>query len=152
MSDEDDRHIAAAIDLRYRPGVQAVCSFICNETFREGDKVDFICIMEGTTDSNVDSSLVAQIREQILSMCTEDIGDKLVNQVPYDVHVVSGSLAAAFVVDAIVDVSRKLEAALVVVGTHGRGRIQEFFLGSVASGLLRNSPVPVAVIRPPESI
>lgn len=67
-------------------------------------------------------------------------------------HVVSGSLAAAFVVDAIVDVSRKLEAALVVVGTHGRGRIQEFFLGSVASGLLRNSPVPVAVIRPPESI
>eukprot|EP00193_Tetraselmis_chui_P022646 CAMPEP_0177795924 /NCGR_PEP_ID=MMETSP0491_2-20121128/26499_1 /TAXON_ID=63592 /ORGANISM="Tetraselmis chuii, Strain PLY429" /LENGTH=136 /DNA_ID=CAMNT_0019318801 /DNA_START=328 /DNA_END=739 /DNA_ORIENTATION=+ len=120
-------------------------------TRQKGDRVDFICVTEGTADSNVDSSLVASIREEILSMCLEDVGDKLVNEIPYEVHVVTGSLAAAFVVDAVVDVSRKLEASLVVVGTHGRGRLQEFFLGSVASGLLRNCPVSVAVVRPPET-
>jgi nucleotide-binding universal stress UspA family protein len=38
---------------------------------------------------------------------------------------------------------------LVVMGTHGRGRIDHILLGSVAEKVVRRSPCPVLTIRPP---
>ena len=38
-------------------------------------------------------------------------------------------------------------AGLIVVGTHGRRGLRRFFLGSVAEGVVRQSHVPVAVLR-----
>jgi nucleotide-binding universal stress UspA family protein len=40
------------------------------------------------------------------------------------------------------------EAGLVVVGSHGRGAVLRFAMGSVSSSLLRSAPCPVAVVRP----
>ena len=37
---------------------------------------------------------------------------------------------------------------LVVVGTHGRGTIGRFLLGSVSDHVVRNAPCPVLVVRP----
>lgn len=39
-----------------------------------------------------------------------------------------------------------LDAALLVLGTHGRSALTRVFLGSVSSSLLRDAPCPVAVI------
>jgi hypothetical protein len=36
-NDSEQRHLVGAIDLRYKPGVQAVCGFLCNEAYREGE-------------------------------------------------------------------------------------------------------------------
>jgi nucleotide-binding universal stress UspA family protein len=38
---------------------------------------------------------------------------------------------------------------LVVMSTHGRGPLSRFWLGSVADHLLRHSPVPLLLVRPP---
>lgn len=42
------------------------------------------------------------------------------------------------------------EIDLVVMTSHGRGGLARFWLGSVAEGLIRHSPVPVLAIRPQE--
>ena len=40
---------------------------------------------------------------------------------------------------------------IVVMGTHGRGDLDRYLLGSVAEKTVRTSPVPVMTIRPPDS-
>ena len=54
-------------------------------------------------------------------------------------------LRTGIAVDSIVDEARAWNASCIVVGTHGHGGLARAFLGSVAEGVLRKSPVPVLV-------
>jgi nucleotide-binding universal stress UspA family protein len=56
-------------------------------------------------------------------------------------------------VEAVTAAVRETGADLVIVGTHGRHGVERLLLGSVAEVLLRQSPVPVLVVRqsPPQS-
>jgi len=49
--------------------------------------------------------------------------------------------------DAIAACAADAGADLIVIGSHGRSGLPRLFLGSVAEGVLRKSPVPVLVIR-----
>lgn len=48
---------------------------------------------------------------------------------------------------AIVEQAGKLNADLIVMGTHGRRGIDHLIMGSVAEGVVRTAPVPVLLIR-----
>jgi universal stress protein A len=48
----------------------------------------------------------------------------------------------------IVLAAGELKADLVCIGTHGRGGIAHFILGSVAEKVVRQAPCPVLTIRP----
>lgn len=48
----------------------------------------------------------------------------------------------------IVAAANDLKADLVCIGTHGRGGLAHFFLGSVAEKVVRQAPCPVLTIRP----
>ncbi len=48
---------------------------------------------------------------------------------------------------AIEDAAKKYHADLIVVGTHGRQGIKRFFLGSIAEQVIRQSQLPVLIIR-----
>lgn len=54
-------------------------------------------------------------------------------------------------VDAILDSAAKAGADLIVLGTHGRGGLNRFLLGSVAERILRETKVPVLVVKPAAS-
>ncbi len=54
------------------------------------------------------------------------------------------------VADVIVREARKWKADLIVMGTHGRRGFGRVVLGSDAEAVLRNTPVPVLMVRSPE--
>lgn len=47
----------------------------------------------------------------------------------------------------IVEVAKNWPADLIVMGSHGRGKIGTLLLGSVAHGVLHHAPCPVLVVR-----
>jgi universal stress protein A len=47
----------------------------------------------------------------------------------------------------IAAVAQEWPADLIIIGTHGRGGVGHFFLGSVAEGVLRHAPCPVLTVR-----
>lgn len=49
--------------------------------------------------------------------------------------------------ESIVAESKAVEASLVVVGSHGKSAVHEFFVGSVARGVATHCPVSVLVVR-----
>lgn len=55
------------------------------------------------------------------------------------------------IVDHILIEARSIGADLIVAGTHGRGPIEALFLGSVAEGLTRKSPLPLLLLRHAEA-
>jgi nucleotide-binding universal stress UspA family protein len=61
-------------------------------------------------------------------------------------HLLQGNAA-----DQITAKANELHSDLLVVGTHTRGAIARWFLGSVVTELLRMSPCPILVCRTPPS-
>ena len=51
---------------------------------------------------------------------------------------------------AILDYARDHEIDLIILGTHGRGAIQHFLMGSVAERVVRQATCPVLTVRHPE--
>jgi nucleotide-binding universal stress UspA family protein len=52
--------------------------------------------------------------------------------------------------DAILDAAEKHKTDLIVLGTHGYGRVKRLLLGSVAENVFRNAKVPVFLVRQKE--
>jgi nucleotide-binding universal stress UspA family protein len=49
--------------------------------------------------------------------------------------------------EEIVETAKREDAAFIVMGTHGRGALQRFFLGSVADRVIRAAPCAVVMRR-----
>ncbi|MEO8470096.1 MAG: universal stress protein [Chloroflexota bacterium] len=49
--------------------------------------------------------------------------------------------------ESIVEAARSEAVDFVVVGSHGRGSVGRFFLGSVSDHVVHNAPCPVVVVR-----
>jgi nucleotide-binding universal stress UspA family protein len=52
------------------------------------------------------------------------------------------------VVETILRVAQEKVADLIVIGTHGRKGLDRILFGSVAEGVVKNSPIPVVTINP----
>jgi len=49
-------------------------------------------------------------------------------------------------VQTILEQAEKLDADIIVMGSHGRGKLFDLVVGSVSAGVIRKSPVPVLVV------
>ena len=59
-------------------------------------------------------------------------------------------VVAMGVAHAIAKYAEEIRADLIVVGTHGRGAVAHFMIGSVAERVVRTAPCPVLTVRHPE--
>lgn len=53
--------------------------------------------------------------------------------------------------DMIVEAAEAERVDMVLVGSHGRGAVGRFFIGSVSEHVVRHAPCPVLVVRPREA-
>jgi nucleotide-binding universal stress UspA family protein len=82
---------------------------------------------------------VIQEREVVL----RSLGARYFNQIPVETHV----LVARDTAHAIVEHAKTVGADGVAVGARRQSSLSEAVLGSVASAVIRTSPVPVLVLR-----
>ena len=79
----------------------------------------------------------ADAHAAVLALCERE------PRVPFQARLVEDVAAAS----GIVQSARQVEADLVVVGSHGRTGVARLMLGSVASKVVAESPIPVLVAR-----
>jgi nucleotide-binding universal stress UspA family protein len=60
---------------------------------------------------------------------------------------VDEALVSGEPVDEILRAAGERHADLIAIGTHGRRGLRRMFLGSIAEGVVRRSPIPVVVVR-----
>jgi nucleotide-binding universal stress UspA family protein len=75
----------------------------------------------------------------------EDLADQLRDR---GLVVEAVAVAHRSVADALLDLTRVGDFALVAISTQGQGGIQRFLLGGVADKLVRSAELPVLVVRP----
>jgi nucleotide-binding universal stress UspA family protein len=67
-----------------------------------------------------------------------------------ELHVTTTQITAGGPAREIVKYAREAHVDLIVMGTHGRGAVEHFFMGSVAERVVRSAPCPVLTVRHPE--
>ena len=90
--------------------------------------------------------------EAVLPALSEDdiaeVRDELKHAVrEHGVAAVTEVVVAQPTGEAILEAARRLEADLIVMGTHGRGGLRRIALGSVAEHVVRHASCPVVTVR-----
>lgn len=66
---------------------------------------------------------------------------------PYDELVVHRHRLEGHPPDALIDLSNRIESDLIVLGTHGRGEVSAFLLGSTGHRILAHAEADVLVVK-----
>ncbi len=65
---------------------------------------------------------------------------------PFQLHVIVGPTDPEAVARVIAKKAVDVHAEAVVLGKHSKGKLKEYWVGSVTKALIVQSPVPVAVV------
>lgn len=72
--------------------------------------------------------------------------DALADRLRAKGHAVQTRLVPGPTVQTILEQAEELDADLIVMGSHGRGKLFDLVVGSVSAGVIRESRVPVLVV------
>lgn len=87
-------------------------------------------------------NLEKEIEEGARKMMAKFCSERLADFPDHESHVVSGIPA-----DEIIEMARKLDCTLIVLGTHGRTGLDHILFGSTAERVVRHAPCPVLTVR-----
>lgn len=92
--------------------------------------------------AGIQADLEATARARLAALLSDEDRDQL--------HAQAAVRVSPMAADAIVHYANESGADIVVLGTHGRGGIRHFFLGSIAERVIRTAPCPVLTVRTDE--
>ena len=92
--------------------------------------------------AGVDHNITAAVQRELESMVAGYQGD--------GVKFIPVVTRASNVASAVTDYASSHAIDLVIVGTHGRGAVSRFLMGSVAERVVRSAPCPVLTVRADE--
>jgi len=89
-----------------------------------------------------------EVQQQVASELqrAHDELDALADRLRAKGHAVRTLLVPGPTVQTILEQAEKLDAELIVMGSHGRGKLFDLVVGSVSAGVIRKSRVPVLVV------
>ena len=87
-------------------------------------------------------------RESFFTKSRNYLADKKSRLVSEGVNVKTESLEGNRPADTITEYAKEMGMDMIVMGTHGYTGLKKLMMGSVASGVLNQSHVPVLLIRP----
>jgi nucleotide-binding universal stress UspA family protein len=96
----------------------------------------------GLSVPDLQTNLEAAARRDLAALITDD--DRKTLRIE---GVVQSCLSVA---DAVVDYAKTNAIDLIITGTHGRGAVKRFLLGSVAERVVRTAPCPVLTVHSTE--
>jgi nucleotide-binding universal stress UspA family protein len=112
-----------------------------------GAEIDLLHVVQETDYPSAYGLDVAdQLRENATANAEDALG-KLAHQTIGIEHAVVEA-TTGYPPTAILEHAEAREADMIVIATHGRTGLDHFILGSVAERVLRQSPVPVFVVKP----
>jgi nucleotide-binding universal stress UspA family protein len=96
------------------------------------------------------AAVVPELQAEVQKQARERLARLLIDNDPNPLPTVPAVITAAATASAIVDYAARAEVDLIVVGTHGRGAVAHFLMGSVAERVVRAARCPVLTVRHPE--
>ena len=93
---------------------------------------------------------VGQLQSGIEENARQQLATLISDQDRQALHTQTVVVTSAATARSIVEYAEETQADIIVVGTHGRGTMAHFVIGSVADRVVRSAPCPVLVVRHPE--
>jgi nucleotide-binding universal stress UspA family protein len=96
------------------------------------------------------AAVLPELQKDVEKEAKERLARLLIDNDPTPLATVPVVITADATARAIVDYAARTDSDLIVVGTHGRGAVAHFLMGSVAERVVRTARCPVLTVRHPE--
>ncbi len=121
----------------------------CGEKFRSLVRGDYLPAFQ--TDEKSERKYIGEYiraRDIFQKVFGEDVLKQAVEQAEKEgLTKVTPLLESGDVAKVVLDVAKKQDVSLIVIGRHGHGRIVEFFLGSIAQKILQHADRSVLAVE-----
>jgi nucleotide-binding universal stress UspA family protein len=87
------------------------------------------------------------MQKDLEDMATKDLNALITDDDRRTLGVLPVVVTGVNIADAIVNYAKSNAIDLIITGTHGRGAVKHFLMGSVAERVVRTAPCPVLTVR-----
>lgn len=88
-----------------------------------------------------------ELKQRVYQEILQEHPEILVENLRIGIEIVMGDLA-----DGVVEAAERVDADLIVMGTHGRTGLSHLLMGSVAENVVRSAPCPVLTVKAGEAV
>lgn len=93
---------------------------------------------------------VPDLQRELEQAAARDLNEQITDDDRRTLRLTAVIDQGANVADTITRYAREHQVDLIITGTHGRGPVKHFLMGSVAERVVRTAPCPVLTVHSPE--